>query len=239
PQSPEAAGSPDRAGDPLAAPDVPQQTGPNILSLAFSPDGRFLACGTSMDDGTVRLWDINSGSEVRRFPTPGGVTWSLIFNPRMHGQLIVGTAGTNRAIHVWNFEEGSHQSTPFPFDGDATAIAFHPRGDYVAVAENTGTVHLFTPDGKKGIPKKLVGRSSSNLTFGTAPLLTLFAASDEAMIQFWELRANGEFDRIKTKGGIVGLAVTPDSKTIATSSADKAIRLWDTEIGKEPRKERT
>jgi COMPASS component SWD3 len=35
----------------------------SVLSVAFSPDGRLLASGS--DDQTVKLWDVETGQEVR------------------------------------------------------------------------------------------------------------------------------------------------------------------------------
>lgn len=50
-----------------------------LNSIAFSPDGRWLASGS--DDNTVRLWDVDSGKEIRRFEGHSNDVNSVSFSP--------------------------------------------------------------------------------------------------------------------------------------------------------------
>jgi WD40 repeat protein len=45
----------------------------SVYRMALSPDGRFLASPSG--DRTVRLWDLESGQEVRKLEHP---TWSSV-----------------------------------------------------------------------------------------------------------------------------------------------------------------
>src|SRR5262249_14832010 len=61
----------DRNGDPLPEGAVarlgnPRLVNPSAESLAFLPDGKTLAVAVG---GTLRLWDVGSGRERRRFTT--------------------------------------------------------------------------------------------------------------------------------------------------------------------------
>src|SRR5947208_189200 len=66
----------DRNGDPLpegavARLGTPRLVNPSAEILAFLPDGKTLAVATGgTTGGTLRLWDVGSGRERRRFTTP-------------------------------------------------------------------------------------------------------------------------------------------------------------------------
>jgi WD40 repeat protein len=65
----------------VAASCAPSPATPDwVLSVAFSPDGRLLASG-SWDDGTIKLWDVATGSLVRTLSGHTGAVNSVAFSP--------------------------------------------------------------------------------------------------------------------------------------------------------------
>src|SRR5262249_39069161 len=69
------------------------------LSVAFSPDGKTLAAGTS---GGLKLWDVTSGKQVAARKGPPG--WSVAFSP--DGKTLA-TAESNRGTARNASQEGA------------------------------------------------------------------------------------------------------------------------------------
>jgi predicted NACHT family NTPase len=68
-----------------------------VTSLAFSPDGKVLASGSS--DSTVRLWRPATGKELRRFEGHRGLVKSVAFSG--DGQKLA-SAGVDTTVLVWD-----------------------------------------------------------------------------------------------------------------------------------------
>jgi predicted NACHT family NTPase len=108
-----------------------------VNSVAFSPDGRLLASGSS--DKTIKLWDVATGSLVR---TLSGHTWSVFsvaFSP--DGRLLA--SGSYREIKLWEVATGSEVRTLSGHVSDVTSVAFSPDGRLLASGSFDTTINLW------------------------------------------------------------------------------------------------
>jgi WD40 repeat protein len=71
-----------------------------VNSVAFSPDGRLLASGSS--DRTIKLWDVATGREVRTLSGHTDIVTSVAFSP--DGRLLA-SGSDDKTIKLWDISD--------------------------------------------------------------------------------------------------------------------------------------
>ena len=75
-----------------------------VASISFSPDGGTLASGGY--DGTIRLWDAETGALKQTIRRAQGVE-GVVFSP--DGSTFATGSGVSSTLHLWDAETGEHK----------------------------------------------------------------------------------------------------------------------------------
>ena len=185
-------------------------------SIAFSPDGRFLA---ATDNTNVHLWS-KDGKIIRTLGHTDDVN-SIVFHP--NGRIIA-SAGRERAVRLWGIDgELLHI---FNTDAGIYSIAFSPDGKIIVGSSYT-TIILWDLKGRR-IRTIKTGHIESIHSIAVSPDgRFIISGSMDKTIKLWGI--DGKL--IKTFKGhndyIRSVAFSPNGKLIASGSMDNTVRIWD------------
>jgi len=219
-----------------------------IYDLALSPDGSLVAAGTQ--DGTVRLWNTQSGWALRSLSGHSGAVVGVAFTP--DGSTLV-SAGRDGEIRIWNVASNQVQRVIDGGGGPVNDAALSADGSVLATVGEDGLVRLF--DVASGENIQSIGPNENvKLTVALNSDGTLVAAGDGANIQVWETHTGAPVQTLESycedetettqeacekadedwlghEKEVTALAFTPDGEILASGSADTTIAFWEVETG--------
>jgi WD40 repeat protein len=193
----------------------------------FGPGDRWLA--TNRADGSVSLWDPQSGREIRKLASDG----------RSGTRIAVDCGGTRLAcgtaagtILVWDLTRDVPPQVVGGHAGLVTSLVFSPDGRTLASSDLHGTV-ILRDEGLAEVKRWPIGSAIQDMAFAPNSQ-SLAIAGESSAIAVWDVGSGVESRRFHGhRGGVTTLAFTPDGARLVSGSIDETVRLWDVASGEE------
>ena len=197
-------------------------------SIAFSPDGKILACGYN---GHIALWDVASkqiSQDVTSHPLSG--VQRIDFSP--DGKILAIGGERERKIILWDLD--SMQPIGQPLEGFYTEgeqnFVFSPDSNILAYTggeNDQSTIILRDIDSGQKI-REFQPKDGFIHTLAFSPFGNILASAGEGRrIILWNLASFQPTLRIEPEEitGFLSIAFSPDGKTLAAASRNRTITI--------------
>ena len=212
-----------------------------VLSVRFSADGSRLL--SSSYDMSARLWNVESGAQLRRFLGHTSWVWDAEFSPKEDHIVTAGQDG--RAI-VWDVESGEPGPPFIGHDGPVFSASYSPDGIYVATGGYDKRVLIWKQSDVRPYDYRRLQSENGQVTpeqrftaldGHAGPVrsvryandgLFLISGSDDNTVRLWSTEGGQLVKSFRGHDGAVrAVAYARENAQILSASHDNRIRKWD------------
>ena len=195
----------------------------DVYSVAFSRSGQSLA--TAAGDGTIKLWSPTTGKLFRSLEGHSDVVYAIAFSP--DGKTLASASG-DQLIKLWDLSNGEVLKTFSGHEKLVRAISFTPDGGKLISGAFDRTIRLW--EVSSGQLVKTLPIDGFVYSIAVNPKTGDFAVGSDAQLKLWSLATQnliGEFSGHSAP--IRTVVFSPDGQTLASSSEDKEIKIWQSQ----------
>ena len=156
----------------------------SVNSVVFSPNRRRIASGSS--DGTIRVWDAESGADVAVMRGHKDVVTSVAYGPDGHR---IASGSWDETVRVWDAESGAEVAVLRGHKGYVMSVTYSPDGRRIASGSWDETVRVWDANSgaelRSCADMKTGSRAYSTVqTVGGSPVLAQAGLITRTTIQF-------------------------------------------------------
>jgi WD40 repeat protein/serine/threonine protein kinase len=228
----------------------PRQFATNIRSAQFSPDGKHILttfmgqthlsvlenhdapsgvtwsqeiAGYSYD-GTMKLWETDSGQPVAKSSEQSGFVEFAVFDP--DGTKII-TASPDGATKLWNAQNLQPLERPLAYT-NVDSAQFSSDGKRIVTVARDGAATVWDVPSGRPLRKPLKTTGSVVSARFDAPVRQVITGSSDGTVQIWEVEGGRPLTEPFKHGPWVNSAqFSPDGKRILTASSDDTAIIWE------------
>lgn len=194
-----------------------------VLSLALSPNGEILATGSK--DRTIRLWNTNTGTELRTFRSQYGIIVDLLFSA--DGDYLFSTESQmlrSSTITRWDIKTG--ESIRIKESEVITAFALSSDSKMLAYSQPNGHINLLSLASNSILLDQPIFSGDINSIEFSADGQSLLVASNRGEVVVWNIQRNqivAEYSHQKS----VAAARFCGMHCVISGSWDGEVIQWD------------
>jgi WD40 repeat protein len=208
-----------------------------VSAVAFSPNGRVLACGTGDPDNRVTLWSVTNPAKPTLLSTLTGYTRTVrtvAFSPSGH---ILATASWDTTVMVWDVTNPAKPIRIYTIRAShnrVEALAFSPNGKILVTGDWDQRVFLWnmTDPAHPSLIKSFSGSAGIVRNAAFSPDgRTLATANGNHLAILWNITDPvkptiiAKLDsNTETQSGAI---FSPDGEFLAASSTNGTVMLWN------------
>ena len=152
-----------------------------VLAVAYSPDGKTLASSGS-SDGTIQLWEAESGTHIRTLKGHTDTVRTLAFSP--DGKTLV-SGSKDDTLRVWDVNTGRMLRKLAGHSNDLKSVVFSRDGKMIASGSEDATVRLWDAETGRFLPT-LRGHFWGIEAVAFSPDGKTVVSGDSSTILFWD-----------------------------------------------------